>query len=264
MNDPTIRAEVPLTFLFHRNTTRWAHSADAAGPDVLPLPQREHPDLPAIALPAARLPDASFAALVAARFSCRRFAPRALDLQALADLLFSGYGVLSAHVYGKWEFPHRPVPSGGGLYPLELTVVARNVANLEPGIYHYHAVTHTLEQMREVALPKAFAGYLFMGQGELAGAPVVIMISAHLHRSLRKYGDRGYRYVLFEAGHVAQNLNLTATALGLGSCNIGGFFDVELGDLLRLDREREVALYGIAVGHPDGTNPIALRGLDQI
>jgi hypothetical protein len=34
MNDPTIRAEVPLTFLFHRNTTRWAHSADAAGPDV--------------------------------------------------------------------------------------------------------------------------------------------------------------------------------------------------------------------------------------
>jgi SagB-type dehydrogenase family enzyme len=263
MNDPTIRDQVPLTFLFHRNTARWAHTFDAAGDDTLPLPQREHPEFPSIALPRPRPPETSFATLIEKRFSCRRFSAAGLDLQAVSDVLFCGYGVLGADVYGKWEFPHRPVPSGGGLYALELTAIVRNVEGLAPGIYHYHSITHALEQLRDAPLPEVVAGYLFMGQAELASAPLVIVISAYLHRSLRKYGDRGYRYVLFEAGHVAQNINLAATGLGLGSCNMGGFFDVELGELLRLDGEREVPLYGIAVGRPDGTDPVLLRGLTK-
>jgi nitroreductase len=47
---------------------------------------------------------------------------------------------------------------------------------------------------------------------------------------------------------VAQNLNLCAEALGLGSLNLGGFLDEDIMALLRLDQDREIVLYGVAVG----------------
>ena len=65
-----------------------------------------------------------------------------------------------------------------------------------------------------------------------------------------KYADRGYRYILFEAGHCAQNINLLSLALNLGTLNLGGFFDSTLSDLLKLDEDEEVPLYCIALGYP--------------
>ncbi len=56
-------------------------------------------------------------------------------------------------------------------------------------------------------------------------ATVLIFITALFERSTFKYQDRGYRFTLIEAGHVAQNMKLTATALGFSSVNLGGFFD---------------------------------------
>lgn len=251
----------PLTWTFHRNTSRWAHNALAAGDDVLPHPPAEYPEDPFLRLPPPRLPAADFADLLRRRFSCRRFADRPLGLQAVSTLLHTGYGVLGTAQLGAMEFLERPVPSGGGLYPLELHLLARAVEGLTAGIHHYAVIGHGLELRREVALPRALRDYLFMGQSQLTEAPAILLISAVAERCLRKYGDRGYRYILLEAGHVAQNLNLAAAALGLGSCNIGGFFDLELGALLRIDPEQEIALYGIAVGHPQEGDRERLRGI---
>jgi len=64
-----------------------------------------------------------------------------------------------------------------------------------------------------------------------------------------KYGQRGYRYVWLDAGHLAQNLYLVADALGLGPVAIGAFFDEELNELLRLPRDEEAA-YLVCIGHP--------------
>lgn len=66
--------------------------------------------------------------------------------------------------------------------------------------------------------------------------------------NLRKYKERGYRFVLLDAGHIGQNLYLMATALDLSVVSIGGFFDDDVNDLLRLDGVNESALYVIAVG----------------
>jgi SagB-type dehydrogenase family enzyme len=148
------------------------------------------------------------------------------------------------------ELCERPVPSGGGLYPLELYLVVRAVDGLVPGVYHYVAAAHALERLRDVALPERFVTYLFMNQAYFAEAALVAVLTAMPERSLWRYGERGYRYLLLEAGHVGQNLNLAAAALGLGTCNAGGFFDDELAGLLRADVEREVPLYAVAVGHP--------------
>lgn len=73
-----------------------------------------------------------------------------------------------------------------------------------------------------------------------------------------KYGPRGYRYVLEEAGHLSQNLMLVAAATELGSLPIGGFRDQLLNELLTVDGVNEAAVYGTILGH----TPDTLRDAD--
>jgi SagB-type dehydrogenase family enzyme len=85
-----------------------------------------------------------------------------------------------------------------------------------------------------------------------------------LERSLWKYTDRGYRYVLFEAGHVAQNVNLVAESLGLGSLNLGGFFDDRIAALLGIDTNEEVPVYGTGLGIPAHGDRSVIRYPEEI
>lgn len=132
-------------------------------------------------------------------------------------------------------------------------------------MYHYVPAVDGLEQVQQIALPRAFTTYLFMGQPWVADAAVVAVISFVGARSLTKYGDRGYRYALLEAGHTMQNLNLAVAALGLGAVNLGGFYDDELAVLCGIDIEHEVPLYASAIGHPDAqrSDRMAMRALDR-
>jgi SagB-type dehydrogenase family enzyme len=91
---------------------------------------------------------------------------------------------------------------------------------------------------------------------------VVAVITAVTSRLLHRYGDRGYRYTLIEAGHVGQNLALTAAALGLGSLSLGGFYDDDIARMLGLDPAFEIALYGVALGVPDTADRNDARGLE--
>jgi SagB-type dehydrogenase family enzyme len=79
-------------------------------------------------------------------------------------------------------------------------------------------------------------------------AAALIFITAMFERTTFKYFSRGYRYVLLEAGHVAQNINLVSTALGLVCLNIGGFLDRGIDAFLRLDGVTHSTLYIIAIG----------------
>jgi SagB-type dehydrogenase family enzyme len=132
-----------------------------------------------------------------------------------------------------------------------LYVLARRVSGIDPGCYHYAPAVHGLERLQEELPSAAFIGDLFLGQPYVGSAALVVVLAARVARTMTKYRDRGYRYILFEAGHAAQNLNLAGVALGLGSVNLGGFFDAVLASLLGLDADVEVPLYGIAVGVPE-------------
>jgi SagB-type dehydrogenase family enzyme len=80
------------------------------------------------------------------------------------------------------------------------------------------------------------------------GAGVVLVITAIFQRTRRKYKDRAYRYVLLDAGHLGQSLNLAATALGLGACVMGAFLDDQVNRLVQVDGEDEAALFLVSVG----------------
>lgn len=238
-----------LSYTYHRNTSRWAHNAmESSGMDDVPEPGSEHPDRPFTKLPAPANLDIGFDQLIKKRCSCRDFSGDPIVLQDLATTLHYGYGVQGTDHWGSTEFLERPVPSGGGMYPLELHVISRGVTDLQDGIYHYVPILHGLEQTREVTIPDTLIRYLFMGQYPVLTAAAIILIAGVPARSMKKYGDRGYRYMLFEAGHVAQNVNLVAPGLGLETLNLGGYFDDEVGRMCSFTRNAEIPLYAIAVG----------------
>lgn len=182
--------------------------------------------------------------VICARRSQRKFSGDPIGREALARLLFYGYG----RTDGKGFF--RAVPSGGGLYPLDLYVVALRVDELPAGIYHYDVEHHRLDIVQP---HDAWAGFKerVVGQGiEVDRAACAVVLTATFVRSTFKYQDRGYRMVLIEAGEVAQNIALAATALGLGTCALGGFFDDRLSELLGIDGVEEAPLLPILVGCP--------------
>lgn len=246
-----LREKYPLTWMFHRNTSRWTFNSSAPKDDDIPLPGREHLQVPYVTLPAATLPSTPLREAIDGRYSCRRFGSGSLTLLCLSTLLHAAYGIKGRSQWAAMEFLERTVPSGGGMYPMEIYAIVDRVDGLPPGLYHYVPVTNGLERLREVTLPRPVVSYLFMGQSYVGEAAATLLVTAVLDRSLRKYGDRGYRYVLLEAGHIVQNVNLVAAAMSLGSCNLGGFFDNELGALLMTDVSLEVPLYGVAVGVAD-------------
>lgn len=85
------------------------------------------------------------------------------------------------------------------------------------------------------------------GQDWVKKSSAVLIISAIYKRTEIKYGSRGFRYVLLEAGHVGQNIYLIASALKLKCCVIGGYLDKEINALLDLDPDQEIVLYLIAL-----------------
>jgi SagB-type dehydrogenase family enzyme len=254
--------DTPSAWTYHRSTARWLFNATGGGESPAVVPGRENGTLPWIPLPPPQTLDVSLDAALHARVSCRRFRVDALPAPALSTLLHAAYG---AGPRDGAPMQARPVPSGGGLYPLELSLLVRSVEGLAAGVYHYVPAADGLELVRAIDLPPTFLTYLFMGQPWVAEASVICVISFAGERSLTKYGDRGYRYALLEAGHVIQNLNLAAAAMELGCVNLGGFYDDELAALIGIDVDREVALYCSAIGLPDAapSDRMAMRALDR-
>ncbi len=211
----------------------------------LPLPQRE--------LPPPRRTALSLADAIAARRSCREFADRAVGAADVAALLQAAYGV--THVLGSDDgrrgLPLRAAPSGGALYPLELYVAVLRVDGLDPALYHFDPLEAALAVVTEPLGPEDVAR--LSTYPEIAGASAaVIFVAAVFGRTRFKYGLRGYRFALLEAGHVGQNVLLTATALGLGAVPLGGFYDRLTDEFLGLDGVNESTLYTLAVGRRPG------------
>lgn len=177
------------------------------------------------------------------RRSRRDYRASPVPLESLGRLLWSGAGITDRAV------GFRAAPSAGALYPMELYAAANDVAGLARGIYRYLPHQHALEVVRAGDFRHTLARAA-LGQGVIASAAIVLVLSGVFERTRSKYGERAYRYVLLEAGHIAENLYLQATTLGLGACAVGAFLDDDLNRLLGLDGTTEAALYLVAIGEP--------------
>ena len=185
------------------------------------------------------------------RVSARELSPRRLSLSDLSTLLYFTYGVTRSNDGTSLPRPFRIVPSAGALYPLEIFFHTSQVEGLPPGVYHYNPSASNLRLIREGDQTQRLSQTV--GHSNLAlGASLLVFMTAMFERSVFKYGDRGYRFVLLEVGHAAQNLSLISYGLDLASVNIGGFFDREVDECLGLDGVTHSTMYMVAVGQKGG------------
>jgi len=188
--------------------------------------------------------------LLARRRTIREFSDEPLPLATLATLLERAAGItgeLSSPDHPEIRQPVRAHPSGGALYPIEIYVAAFAVDRLPAGLYHFHAPQHCLERVREGDFRTDFERHLWITSDRLS-APALIILTGRWTVPLRKYGERGYRILLLDAGHLMQNLLLTATALNLATCPLAGFRDNELAALLGVAPAEEPPLYCLVLG----------------
>jgi SagB-type dehydrogenase family enzyme len=197
---------------------------------------------------------------IAARRSVRAYDGKPVPLAAVSQLLWAAQGVTQPAPkapatwnakWGEWRGGLRAAPSAGALYPLEVYVLATSVDGLEPGLYRYIPVEHTLVRAGAAeANAKALAQAAFMQQ-DIAQAPIAVVITGVYERTAVKYGERAPRYVHIEAGAAAENLMLQADALGFGTVYIGAFADEAVSKTLGLPADH-APLGIIPVGHPAG------------
>ncbi|GAA4993772.1 SagB family peptide dehydrogenase [Actinopolymorpha pittospori] len=179
------------------------------------------------------------------RESAREFGPGPVSLGDVGTILRCAQGVTRDNVDTSFPRPFRSVPSGGALYPLEVYVWARSVTDLPTGLYHYDPHDHDLDVLGDVDIDDAF-----VQQDLVESAAAVVLVSAVFFRSVFKYGERGYRFVLLEAGHLVQNALLAARGRELAAVPIGGYFDREVDRALGFDGLHESVVYAMLVGRP--------------
>ncbi|MDI6823664.1 MAG: SagB/ThcOx family dehydrogenase [Bacillota bacterium] len=178
---------------------------------------------------------------------CRReFSRKEVALAHLGQLLWAASGMPSAGtpsaagtagVQGDATTgATRTAPSAGAIYPLALYVVAGHVQRLDPGVYQYDAGAHALRRVLAGDVREELAAAA-LRQDWVRKAPLSVVIAADYPRIRERYGERGVRYALIEAGCVAQNIALQATALGLGTVVVGAFADEKVAGVLGAGEE---------------------------
>lgn len=189
------------------------------------------------------------------RRSERVYLQNAIKFEDLSQILWAAQGVTReidtvprVFIGEKWFGGVRTAPSAGALFPIELYIAAGNVENIDPGLYKYNALNHTLikimdgdkrEEVRKAAL----------GQSAVKNGPACIIVAANIGRTEYKYKSRASQYVYIESGAVCQNIYLQCNTLGIGTVLIGA---------IREDPMK------IALGLPDSETPIAVMPIGYL
>jgi len=129
-------------------------------------------------------------------------------------------------------------------------VAVSGVTDLEEGCYYYAPHSQELRQIRFQNFRRQLH-YLCLGQELGRDAAAVVFHTADLKQAISLYGDRAYRYLHMDAGHLGQRLNLATIYLELGVSGIAGFFDNQVNEVLGIP-EDEAVLYITTLGRPRG------------
>ena len=212
---------------------------------------KQYPTAPKIHLPEPpeELQQVALHSILEQRFSSRSIPSGQVELNMVSALLryAGGWNDARTRKNDGTAIRHRYSPSAGRLFPLELYIAMPSGDDYsgQYDIHHYQPNGHTLELINRITAD-CLKGAFVLCPDPIP--PLVIFITASIKRQTWKYGDRAYRYALLEAGHVGQNICLTASALGLVHCPIAGYYDDNTHDILDIDGISEVTLYCFFAG----------------
>ncbi len=219
-------------------------------PDAIKARSGEIVALPAIGL--LQPPDMKLSDAIGGRRSLRDYADTPLSQNELSWLLWSSCWARDFRSNERMEITLRNVPSAGARHPFECHVLLRAVEGIAPGLYYYHPIKHCLVATN---LSDSIANEVFeacMRQDMIIKAAVTFILSAVPYRTGWRYGQRGYRYLYLDAGHVGQNIHLAAEAIGAGACMIGAYQDEAMNDAVAVDGVDEFVIYIATVGKKKG------------
>lgn len=128
---------------------------------------------------------------------------------------------------------HGPVPSAGGLQALELYLINWTSGWLPAGAYHFDRRGRHLSQVADGAA-RADWQTRVPSLDQIEGGAGLLVVVGESSRVVGRYGARGGRFLLLEAGHLLQNLSLLATSLDIAFCALGGVFEQDVAAALRL------------------------------
>ncbi|MFA7694842.1 MAG: SagB/ThcOx family dehydrogenase [Methanoregula sp.] len=206
------------------------------------------PNLPVFDLPkpsALVIPPLDLREAIERRHSVRSYAKEPFSLTELSFLLWCTQGVKSVH---DSQATFRTVPSAGARHAFETYLLVNDVEDLEPGIYRYLALTHRLSLVKTDSTLHIDIAHACLDQEFIMRCGVAFLWTAVPYRMTWRYGERGYRDLHLDAGHVCQNLYLAAEAVNCGVCAIAAFDDDAMAKILGIDGTNQFLIYLATVG----------------
>jgi SagB-type dehydrogenase family enzyme len=168
----------------------------------------------------------SFEQALVRRRSVREFSTEPLTRSEIGQLAWAGQGVTDA------QRGLRTAPSAESLYPMELFIATSE------GLFNYRPTEHSLQQTMEQDIRGELARAT-LTPDPVAGAACSIIIAGSSRRITNRVGSKSRIFVAMEAGHIAQNIQLQAVCMGLGSVPIGGLDPTAVRKICRISRELE-------------------------
>jgi putative peptide maturation dehydrogenase len=205
--------------------------------------------------------------LLDARATCRNFDTVAeLPLAQLAQVLERTFGARGqVDDAAGFDVLKKTSPSGGALHPTECYLIARRVAGLPRGLYHYRSADHALQPLpfdppateahgragtEGMDALDALAWRAVGGQSWFADAHALCVLAPRFARNFWKYRDhaKAYRVCILDVGHLSQTFQLCATDAGLGSYVTAAINEADIERAFGLTHWREGPLAVCGVG----------------
>lgn len=183
--------------------------------------------------------------VIESRKTVRKYGDTSLTIEELSYLLWCTQGV--KQIVSR-PATLRNVPSAGARHAFETYLYIRKVDGITSGLYRYLAIEHKLIEVNLESKVSEKLTISCENQKFIENNGVTFIWTASSYRMKWRYGERGYRYIHLDAGHVCQNLYLSAETVDCGVCAMAAFDDDKINDLLGLDGENDFVVYIASLG----------------
>jgi len=190
--------------------------------------------------------DMSLEETLAKRRSIRQFSSEPISRSQISQLAWAGQGITDE------QRGLRTAPSAGATYPIELIFV------IPEGVFVYRPADHSLMQLGNQDIRSSLAAASSTADS-VASAGCDIIVAGSFRKLTEQFKNDARKFMYMEAGHIAQNIELQAVSLGLGSVPVGGFDTGQVRKICKLTKTLE-PLYIICVGYPAAEGTAATSG----
>ena len=206
-----------------------------AGGCMEPLFKPERPAPTDIVLPPpSPMGGMSLTEALATRRSVRAFTDKAVTMEQISQLCWAAQGITDQPSGG------RTAPSAKALYAATIYVVKKD------GSFEYLPGPHVLRPLGGAEAIGNLRGACW--QPSVGSAPMTLVLAINVERLKGRCGKDAEKYSLMEAGHVAQNVLLQATALGLASVPVGGADEAAIARALAIPAPQR-PVYLLPIGY---------------